>query len=55
MPTLEDVKRVAEEMIVFVVGRVLENRRDELAVLERDVTKLESDQGAVSPHAMTRR
>ena len=40
--TLEDVKRVAEEMICFVVGRVLENRRAELAVLERDVTKLES-------------
>ncbi len=28
--TLEDVKRVGEEMIVFVVGRVLENRRAEL-------------------------
>jgi len=40
--TLEDVKRVAEEMICFVVGRVLENRRAELAVLERDVSKLES-------------
>ena len=40
--TLEDVKRVAEEMICFVVGRVLENRRTELAVLERDVSKLES-------------
>ena len=41
---LEDVKRVAEEMIVFVVGRVLENRREELKRLERDVTKLESIQ-----------
>jgi asparaginyl-tRNA synthetase len=40
--TLEDVKRVAEEMICFVVARVLENRRTELAVLERDVSKLES-------------
>ncbi len=40
--TLEDVKRVAEELIVFIVGRVLENRRPELAVLERDVSKLES-------------
>lgn len=40
--TLEDVKRVAEEMICFVVGRVLENRRAELAVLERDVAKLEA-------------
>jgi len=40
--SLDDVKRVAEELIVFVVGRVLENRRPELAVLERDVSKLES-------------
>jgi asparaginyl-tRNA synthetase len=40
--TLEDVKRVAEELVVFVVGRVLENRRNELAVLERDVSKLEA-------------
>jgi asparaginyl-tRNA synthetase len=42
--TLGDVKRVAEELVVFVVGRVLENRRAELAVLERDVSKLESVQ-----------
>jgi asparaginyl-tRNA synthetase len=42
--TLEDVKRVAEEMIVFVVGRVLENKREELKRLERDVTKLEAIQ-----------
>jgi asparaginyl-tRNA synthetase len=40
--TLEDVQRVAEELVVFVVGRVLENRRTELGVLERDVSKLES-------------
>jgi asparaginyl-tRNA synthetase len=40
--TLDDVKRVAEELIVFVVGRVLENRRRELADLERDVAKLEA-------------
>ena len=42
--TLEDVKRVGEELVLFVVGRVLENRREELAVLERDVTKLEAIQ-----------
>lgn len=42
--TLEDVKQVAEELIVFVVGRVLENRRAELATLERDVSKLEAVQ-----------
>ncbi|MEX2261998.1 MAG: asparagine--tRNA ligase [Bryobacteraceae bacterium] len=40
--TLEDVKRVAEEMVVYVVGRVLDERREELKVLERDVSKLES-------------
>ncbi|HEU0141003.1 MAG TPA: asparagine--tRNA ligase [Bryobacteraceae bacterium] len=42
--TLEDVKQVAEELVVFVVSRVLENRRAELAVLERDVSKLEAVQ-----------
>jgi asparaginyl-tRNA synthetase len=40
--TLDDVKRVAEELIVFVVARVLENKRPELATLERDVSKLEA-------------
>ena len=40
--TLEDVKRVGEELVVFVVGRVLENRRAELQELERDTSKLES-------------
>src|SRR6202162_2455304 len=39
---LEDVKRVGEELVMFVVARVLENRREELKVLERDVTKLEA-------------
>jgi asparaginyl-tRNA synthetase len=42
---LEDVKRVAEGLIVYVVGRVLDTRKQELKVLERDVTKLESVQG----------
>lgn len=42
--TLEDVKQVAEELVIFVVSRVLENRRAELAVLERDVSKLEAVQ-----------
>src|ERR1700685_1815817 len=39
---LEDVKRVGEELIVSVVGRVLEHRREELKALERNVTKLEA-------------
>lgn len=40
--TLEDVKQVAEDLVVFVVGRVLHNRRAELATLERDVSRLEA-------------
>jgi asparaginyl-tRNA synthetase len=40
--TLEDVKRVAEELICFIVSRVLANRRAELATLERDTSKLEA-------------
>ncbi|HWQ57340.1 MAG TPA: asparagine--tRNA ligase [Bryobacteraceae bacterium] len=39
---LEEVKRVAEEMVVYIVGRVLEERAAELKVLERDVSKLEA-------------
>jgi len=41
---LEEVKRVAEELIVYIVGRVLENRQDELKVLERDQAKLQAVQ-----------
>ncbi len=40
--TLEDVKRVSEELICFVIGRVLERRRRELETLERDISKLEA-------------
>ena len=40
--TLDDVKQVAEEMVCFVVARVLENRKEELKTLERDVSKLEA-------------
>jgi asparaginyl-tRNA synthetase len=40
--TLEDVKNLAEQLVVFVVQRVLENRRAELQVLERDISKLEA-------------
>jgi len=42
--TLDDVKKIAEELVVFVVGRVLENSRAELQALERDVAKLEAVQ-----------
>jgi len=40
--TLEDAKQLAEDMLVFIVGRVLENRRAELKAIERDVSKLEA-------------
>jgi asparaginyl-tRNA synthetase len=42
--TLDDVMDLAEDFLVYVVGRVLETRRSELEVLERDVSKLESVQ-----------
>jgi asparaginyl-tRNA synthetase len=42
--TLEDVKRTGEELVLFIIRRVLENRRPELEALERDVSKLETVQ-----------
>ena len=39
--TLEDVKKVAEGMVSYVVQRVLDERRADLQVLERDTSKLE--------------
>jgi asparaginyl-tRNA synthetase len=42
---LEEVKRVAEELVVYLVGRVLENRKEELKALERNTSKLESVKG----------
>ncbi|HXE11238.1 MAG TPA: asparagine--tRNA ligase [Bryobacteraceae bacterium] len=41
---LEDVKRVAEGLIVYIVGRVLDTRKEELKALDRDTAKLESVQ-----------
>jgi len=39
--TLDDVMSLAEDMLSYVVAHVLNTRRAELAVLERDVAKLE--------------
>lgn len=39
---LDDVMSLAENFLSYVVGRVLETRRDELAQLERDTSKLEA-------------
>ena len=41
---LNDVMNLAEDLVVSIVGRVLDRRRRELTVLERDVSKLESVQ-----------
>jgi asparaginyl-tRNA synthetase len=40
--TLEDVMRLAERMLSYVAERVLQDRGEELKVLERDTSKLES-------------
>jgi len=42
--SLDDVMDLAEDLIVSVVGRVLEKRRRELTTIERDVTRLEAVQ-----------
>ena len=39
---IDDVMDLAEDLVVEVVGRVLDKRRTELSVLERDLSKLES-------------
>ena len=51
---LDEVMSLAEALIVSVVGRVLDVRRRELGVLERDVTKLEKVQAAVSADVLRR-
>lgn len=39
---LDDIMRLAEEFISHIVQRVVANRRSELEVLERDISKLEN-------------
>jgi len=41
---LNDVMELAEDLVVSVVARVLEKRRPELKIIERDVAKLEAIQ-----------
>lgn len=40
--TLEDVMTLAERMLSYIAARVLEDRKEELKVLERDTSKLEA-------------
>jgi len=42
--TLEELMTLEEQMIAYVVGQVLEKHRPELAVIERDINKLEAIQ-----------
>jgi asparaginyl-tRNA synthetase len=42
---LPDIMQLAEDMLVYIVGRVLETRREELKVIERDTTRLEKAVG----------
>jgi asparaginyl-tRNA synthetase len=39
---LEEIVTLAEDLVAYVVESVIDNRREELDVLERDVSKLES-------------
>lgn len=39
--THEENMQLQEDLVAYLVGRVLERRKEELAVLERDVTKLQ--------------
>jgi asparaginyl-tRNA synthetase len=41
---LDEVMELAEDLIVSIVGRVLEKRRRELTIIERDTSKLEAVQ-----------
>jgi asparaginyl-tRNA synthetase len=43
--TLDDVMNLSEKLILSVMARVLDRRRRELSVIERDVTRLERVQG----------
>src|SRR3984893_4468865 len=40
--TLEDVLTLAERMLAYIASRVLEDRKEELKLLERDTAKLEA-------------
>ena len=46
---LDDVMKLAEDFTASIVGRVLENRRSDLEILERDISKLEPAANAPYP------
>ena len=52
---LDDVMELAEDLVVSVVARVLEQRRRELTVIERDIIEARSGPEAVPAHLVRRR
>lgn len=40
--TLEDITELGEDLVLFIIGRVLEKRKDDLKVLERNTKHLEA-------------
>jgi asparaginyl-tRNA synthetase len=40
--TLNDIMDLSEEFVVYIVERVLEERKEELKILERDISKLQN-------------
>ncbi len=47
--TLQDTIELGEDLILFIIERVLSARKHDLEVLERDVTRLEAISGSRSP------
>ena len=52
--TLDDVMDLSERMLSYIAARVLEDRGEELKVLERDTCEAGSDRAAVSAPALRR-
>ena len=52
---LEDMSQLGEGLVSAVVDSVIQNRARELAMIERDVAKLEKDQAAVPADYVRRR
>jgi len=38
---LEDIKRLSEDLVIYIIERILENKKTELEILERDTKPLE--------------
>ena len=43
---------IEEDMVCYVVAQVLETRQQELAIIERDINRLEAITLALRPHQL---